>query len=133
VLPTKARVSRSVRHALPPPHRRRRPRAPANGPAGARHRTPASGGGGRMTALLLNDATVLDGSGTDPVEHQGVLLDSGRIARIVPAGSITPPAGARIIDCRMMTLMPGLTDAHVHFGLTDASSNPPPESHVSYV
>jgi imidazolonepropionase-like amidohydrolase len=32
-----------------------------------------------------------------------------------------------------MALMPGLTDAHVHFGLTAAGANPPPESHVSYV
>ncbi len=32
-----------------------------------------------------------------------------------------------------MTLMPGLTDAHVHFGITSHSDNDPPESWVSYV
>jgi imidazolonepropionase-like amidohydrolase len=29
--------------------------------------------------------------------------------------------------------MPGLTDAHVHFGITGAGPSDPPESHVSYV
>src|SRR5207248_924197 len=132
-LPAPPRVSRHVRHEFPPPHRRRRPRPAPHGPAGARHRAPAQAGAHRMTTLLLNNATVLDGSGRDPIEHQSVLLERGRIARIAPAGSIAPPDGAHVIDCRGMTLMPGLTDAHVHFGLTAASSNPPPESHVSYV
>src|SRR6476660_9316164 len=86
-----------------------------------------------MSALLLNDAAVLDGSGRDPFEHQTVLVEGERIARIAPAGSITLPDGARSIDCGGMVLMPGLTDAHVHFGLTAGSQNEPPESHVSYV
>jgi imidazolonepropionase-like amidohydrolase len=86
-----------------------------------------------MTSLLLNDATVLDGSGRDPIEHQSVLLENGRIARIASAGSVSAPDGTSVIDCHAMTLMPGLTDAHVHFGLTAASSNAPAESHVSYV
>src|SRR5205823_4730504 len=108
---------RSVRHELPPPHRRRWPCAAAHRPARARHPAPPNRRGRSMTSLLLNDATVLDGSGRDPIEHQSVLLETGRIARIAPAGSITPPDGTRAIDCRAMTLMPGLTDAHVHFGL----------------
>jgi imidazolonepropionase-like amidohydrolase len=86
-----------------------------------------------MPPLLLNDATLLDGTGRDPRRGVSVLLDEGRIARIGEAGSMRAPEGARGIDCGGMTLMPGLMDAHVHFGLVAAGPNPEPESHVSYV
>jgi imidazolonepropionase-like amidohydrolase len=87
-----------------------------------------------MTApLLLDDATLIDGTGADPRTHVSALLESGRISQIGPAGSIAAPDGARVIDCGGRTLMPGLTDAHVHFGLTAHSDHDAPESHVSYV
>jgi imidazolonepropionase-like amidohydrolase len=86
-----------------------------------------------MPSLLLNDATLLDCTGRDPRRHTSVLIESGRIARIGAAGTIVAPDGARAIDCGGRTLMPGLTDAHVHLGLVAAGANPPPESHVSYV
>ncbi|MBI5285147.1 MAG: amidohydrolase family protein [Chloroflexi bacterium] len=86
-----------------------------------------------MTPLLLNDATLIDGTGSDPQPHVSVLCESGRIAKAGAAGSIAAPDGARVIDCGGMTLMPGMTDAHVHFGLTARGESDPPESHVSYV
>jgi imidazolonepropionase-like amidohydrolase len=86
-----------------------------------------------MTALLLNDATLLDGTGADPRQHVSLLAEDGRISKIAPAGSISAPDGARIIDCGGRVLMPGLSDAHVHFGLTAGSDHDAPESHVSYV
>ncbi len=85
-----------------------------------------------MPALLFNDVTLLDATGRDPVPHTSVLCESGRIARIGAAGSIPAPEGARVIDGGGMTLMPGLTDAHVHFGITAHSDNDPPESLLSY-
>jgi imidazolonepropionase-like amidohydrolase len=49
-----------------------------------------------------------------------VIVDNGRISRI-DAG-FTAPAGAIVIDERSRTVMPGMTDAHVH--LTDTSGEP---------
>lgn len=86
-----------------------------------------------MTALLLNDAALLDGTGADPRSHVSLLAEGGRITRIAAAGAIAAPDGARVIDCAGRTLMPGLTDAHVHFGLTAGPAGEEPESHVSYV
>ena len=86
-----------------------------------------------MPAILLNDATLIDGTGADPRPHVSVLVEEGRIARIAAAGTIATPDGARVIDCAGLTLMPGLTDAHVHLGLTATSDQEPIESHVSYV
>jgi imidazolonepropionase-like amidohydrolase len=86
-----------------------------------------------MASLLLNDATLLDCTGRDPRPRMSVLVKDRRIARIAAAGAIAAPDGARSIDCGGRTLMPGLTDAHVHLGLVAAGGNPAPESHVSYV
>jgi imidazolonepropionase-like amidohydrolase len=49
-----------------------------------------------------------------------VIVDNGRISRI-DAG-FTAPAGAIVIDERSRTVMPGMTDAHVH--LTGTSGEP---------
>jgi imidazolonepropionase-like amidohydrolase len=49
-----------------------------------------------------------------------VIVDNGRITRI-DAG-FTAPAGAIVIDERSHTVMPGMTDAHVH--LTGTSGEP---------
>jgi imidazolonepropionase-like amidohydrolase len=49
-----------------------------------------------------------------------VIVENGRIARI-DAG-FTAPAGATVVDERGRTVMPGMTDAHVH--LTGTSGEP---------
>src|SRR3954451_2200914 len=49
-----------------------------------------------------------------------VVVENGRIARIEPG--FTAPAGATIVDERARTVMPGMTDVHVH--LTSNSGEP---------
>jgi imidazolonepropionase-like amidohydrolase len=85
-----------------------------------------------MASLLLIDVTLIDGTGRDPRPRSSVLIEDGRIAAVDDDGR-TGRGADRVIDCGGMTLMPGLTDAHVHFGLTAAGANPAPESHLSYV
>jgi imidazolonepropionase-like amidohydrolase len=46
---------------------------------------------------------------------QTVVVDHGRITNIGPSKKIKPPAGALIIDATGKYLMPGMTDAHIHF------------------
>jgi imidazolonepropionase-like amidohydrolase len=70
-----------------------------------------------MPPLLLNDVTILDCTGRDPQPHMSVLIEDGRIARIGAAGRVNPRDSAESIDAGGRTLMPGLTDAHVHFGM----------------
>lgn len=59
-------------------------------------------------------ATVVDGTGKDPVANQLVLVDGDRITQVGGA----PPADADIVDVGGLTLTPGLIDAHVHLGLS---------------
>ena len=49
-----------------------------------------------------------------------VIVENGRISRVEPG--FTAPAGAIIVDERNRTVMPGMTDVHVH--LTDTSGQP---------
>ena len=63
---------------------------------------------------------------TDVLVVGNVITAIGR--QVTEAGPATT-----VIDGRGRTLMPGLTDAHVHLGLVAAGANPVPESHVSYV
>jgi imidazolonepropionase-like amidohydrolase len=55
-------------------------------------------------------------------EAQTVVVDKGRIVAVGPAASTKPPAGSRLIDGKGKTLVPGLWDAHMHFG--DDSTGP---------
>ncbi len=85
-----------------------------------------------MPAILIEDVTLIDGTGDQPRPHTSVLVDDGRIARVGTTDAIVAPDGAQRIAGGGRTLMPGLTDAHVHFGLVEAGDHDPPESHVSY-
>src|SRR5437764_13654704 len=49
-----------------------------------------------------------------------VIVENGRIARI--ESGFTTPSGAIVVDQRSRTVLPGMTDAHVH--LTDTSGEP---------
>ena len=77
-----------------------------------------------MPSLLLHNATLIDATGADPRPHTSVLVEDGRIARVAPAASLTPPPDAAVIDVSGRFLLPGLTDAHVHFGLTENDGRP---------
>ena len=63
-----------------------------------------------MTVAITN-ATLIDGTGRDPVRGATVVVDDGRI---VSAGTGDPPGDADVIDAGGRTVMPGMIDCHVH-------------------
>jgi imidazolonepropionase-like amidohydrolase len=46
---------------------------------------------------------------------QTVVIDNGRITAVAPAKKLKIPPGAFVIDATGKYLMPGMTDAHIHF------------------
>src|SRR5260370_1090754 len=52
-------------------------------------------------------------SGTN-LTNQVVLISGDRITDVGPADRVKVPAGARVIDLSHATVLPGLTDGHVH-------------------
>ncbi|MCI0784719.1 MAG: amidohydrolase family protein [Chloroflexi bacterium] len=89
-----------------------------------------------MNTLLLHNATLIDCTGADPRPRTSVLVEDGIIRRVASAENIGRPAEGRVIDLAGMTLMPGLTDAHVHFGAVGVNSltaSSPDDNLTTYV
>lgn len=64
--------------------------------------------------VLIENVIVLDGTGGPARDGLSVFLSEGRIAGIGPAGEVSAPEGARVIDGAGRTLIPGLIGAHNH-------------------
>lgn len=69
-----------------------------------------------VTAII--GADVLPMTGPERLSDQIVLIQGDRITAIGPRASVRVPEGARRIEARGMTLMPGLVDMHVHLAPT---------------
>lgn len=89
-------------------------------------------GEGTVQRLVIRDARVVDGTGQDPVAGRDVVVEEGRIVAIHATGS--PFRAVTVVDANGATLLPGLTDAHVHLGIVGAPSRPQGDgSLVEYV
>src|ERR1043166_9200136 len=78
-------------------------------PLNQRPQTPAP-----ETVYLLKPAHVFDGESAQVHDGWVVLVRGEKIEAVGPAGSVTMPAGAKVIDLPGLTLMPGLIEAHSH-------------------
>jgi imidazolonepropionase-like amidohydrolase len=74
-----------------------------------------------MKAIILTNAAIIDGTGSDPVPNGSVVVEGDRIREVCSGSPGSIPPGAMVIDCRHQTLLPGLIDAHVHAGAVDAN------------
>jgi imidazolonepropionase-like amidohydrolase len=64
-----------------------------------------------METLVLVGASLIDGSGTEPVRGRAVVVEGDRITQVVD--DARAPRGRRI-DLSGCTLLPGLINCHVH-------------------
>ncbi|WP_342629125.1 amidohydrolase family protein [Nguyenibacter vanlangensis] len=75
--------------------------------------TPALG----AAPVLLEHATLIDGTGAAPVADSAILVRDGRVASVGRDGTFAVPAGARRVDLAGLTVLPGLISDHSHTGL----------------
>jgi imidazolonepropionase-like amidohydrolase len=66
----------------------------------------------KTTALV--GGRLIDGWGGAPVNNSVILIEGERIKAVGTVDSLPVPAGAEVIDCRGMSVLPGLWDNHVH-------------------
>ncbi|MHB8670928.1 MAG: metal-dependent hydrolase family protein [Acidimicrobiales bacterium] len=71
-----------------------------------------------MTTVLRGSA-LIDGTGSDPVPAATVVLEAERIASVAGAGAGSGGRPDESLDLGGLTLLPGLIDAHSHFGVVD--------------
>ena len=62
----------------------------------------------------ITGATLIDGTGSPPVENAAVLIDGGRIHAVGAADSAIVSQASEVVDASGMTLLPGLIDCHDH-------------------
>ena len=77
----------------------------------ARFLTPAA-----KAPVLFDNVQLFDADKGTFVAKRAVLARDGKIAEVAAAGTIKAPAGARTIDGRGKTLVPGIWDSHMHIG-----------------
>ena len=64
--------------------------------------------------VALRAARVIDGTGAAPILNGVVVVTDDKIVAVGKQGSVTIPAGARVVDLGESTLLPGFIDAHTH-------------------
>jgi len=87
-----------------------------------------------MANVLFTNARIIDGSGAQPFAGE-VLVQGNRISRVGRGARTLPVSGVSVIDAAGATLMPGMCEAHTHFGWTnsktlDAIQKLPHEEHT---
>ncbi|RPI55556.1 MAG: amidohydrolase [Acidobacteria bacterium] len=86
--------------------------APASAPAAA-------------DVLVLNNFTLIDGSGGPAVADSALIATDGRITWIGPNSELKAPAGAPVQDLAGKFVMPGLIDLHTHVANSDVEMQDP--------
>ncbi|GMM94037.1 amidohydrolase family protein [Qipengyuania sp. MTN3-11] len=83
-------------------------------------------GAGPYGRLLIQGATVIDGTGAPPSGPVDILVEGNRIAALYPGGASQEIAGGadRVIDAEGMYVLPGFVDTHGHNGDPGKAAQP---------
>jgi hypothetical protein len=67
--------------------------------------------------LLIQGATLIDGTGKPPIVDARILIEGNVIRRIWRGAEAAPslPPGTQVVDARGKFVIPGLIDSHVHY------------------
>jgi len=67
--------------------------------------------------LLIQGATLIDGTGRPPIADARILIEGNVVRRIWRGTEAAPslPPGTQIVDARGKFVIPGLIDSHVHY------------------
>ena len=67
---------------------------------------------GGESVVVLEGATLIDGSGGRPIEDALLVVREGHIEAVARVGQLKAPRGATVINLIGKTIIPGLIDAH---------------------
>jgi imidazolonepropionase-like amidohydrolase len=81
-------------------------------PCGPDDRKAARMAEGKLVAIV--GATLIDGTGREPVQDSVVLVEGKSIKEVGHRGQLSVPDGCRVVNAAGKTVMPGLIDSHLH-------------------
>ena len=70
------------------------------------------------SVVLFEGARLIVGDGSPPIDNAAFAVDQGRFVAVGAAGDVSVSADAARVDLTGMTVMPVVTDAHVHMSTT---------------
>jgi imidazolonepropionase-like amidohydrolase len=68
-------------------------------------------------SIAILGATIIDGTGHDPISNAAIVIEGGRIKAVGPRDAVLVPQVASVIHADGKTLLPGLIDCHVHLSV----------------
>ena len=83
-----------------------------------------------VTAIV--GGTLIDGNGGTPLSDATIVIRGKRIAQVGSRGTVTVPAGARVIDAAGKFVTPGFVDTNVHISLYGGGAKDRKETAVRY-
>jgi imidazolonepropionase-like amidohydrolase len=75
--------------------------------------------------IALTHVQLIDGTGTAAQADQTIVLDHGKIVAVGPTASTATPAGAKMIEGKGKTVIPGLVGMHEHLFYLAANEGEP--------
>ncbi|MBK7642847.1 MAG: PD40 domain-containing protein [Planctomycetes bacterium] len=81
--------------------------------------------------VALVGGRVITMQGDEVIEDGTILVEGNRIQAVGKRAEVGVPAGARIVDCAGLTLMPGMIDVHAH-GAQSAGPITPQRNWIDY-
>ena len=64
--------------------------------------------------LVVQDGKLIDGTGRPPIDHSIIIIQGRKFTAVGRSGEVAVPAGARVIDVKGKTVLPGFIDGHGH-------------------
>ncbi|HYL47502.1 MAG TPA: hypothetical protein VEU52_10780, partial [Candidatus Limnocylindrales bacterium] len=75
--------------------------------------------------IAVTHVQLIDGTGAASQADQTIVIDHGKILAVGPAASTAVPAGAKSVDGKGKTLIPGLVGMHEHLFYPAANEGEP--------
>ena len=75
---------------------------------------PAPSAAQKITPLVIQGGTLIDATGRPPIEDAVIVIEGERIKSVGKRGEVAIPRGARVIDAKGKTILPGFIDGHCH-------------------
>ncbi len=67
-------------------------------------------------ALVINGATIIDGTDRPPVQNAVIVIRNGRVVAVGAASEVHIPKGSMVVNMEGKYITPGFINAHGHVG-----------------